>query len=104
MNRLKQITMIAAMVMMANCSYNPRIDTVGRSGTFPDTQAERLTNNVMLCKQFADENTFRTYDTLNFGWGQYMHYATLGIIPARELKYRTRVQKCLEGRGHSVIK
>ena len=103
MNKLKQITMIGAMVLLANCSYNPKIDTMGRSGTYPTDQAKKITNDIMLCQQFADKNTFRTYDTLNFGWGQYMHYATLGIIPARELKYKTRVQRCLEGRGHSVI-
>tara|TARA_R110002126_G_scaffold280980_1_gene428632 strand:- start:469 stop:783 length:315 start_codon:yes stop_codon:yes gene_type:complete len=104
MNRLKQITMIMAMALLANCSYNPKIDTMGRSGTYPTDQARKITNDIMLCQQFADKNTFRLYDTLNYGWGQYFHIATLGIIPAREMKYKTRVQQCLEGRGHSVIK
>ena len=100
----RTITTIMIVISLTACSYNPKIDTVGRSGTFPDTQAERLTNDLHHCKQFADENTFRLYDTLNWGWGQYFHIATLGIVPAREMKYKTRVQKCLEGRGHSVIK
>tara|TARA_R110000796_G_scaffold251978_1_gene384672 strand:- start:874 stop:1242 length:369 start_codon:yes stop_codon:yes gene_type:complete len=104
MNKLKQITMITAMVMLANCAYNPKIDTAGRSGTFPEAKAVEITNDVQHCQQFADANTFRLYDTLNWGWGQYFHIATLGIVPARELKYKTRVQKCLEGRGHSVVK
>ena len=100
----KTMIMITAMVMLTNCAYNPKIDTAGRSGTFPDAKAAEITNDIQHCQQFAKENTFRLYDTLNWGWGQYFHIATLGIVPAREMKYKSRVQKCLEGRGHSVIK
>ncbi len=100
----KTMIMITAMVMLTNCAYNPKIDTAGRSGTFDVDQAREITNDIQHCKQFADDNTFRLYDSLNWGWGQYFHIATLGIVPAREMKYKSRVQKCLEGRGHSVIK
>ena len=104
MNKLKQITIIGALVFLTNCAYNPKIDTMGRSGTYPTDQAKKITDDIQHCQQFADKNTFRLYDTLNYGWGQYFHIATLGIVPAREMKDKTRVQKCLEGRGHSVIK
>jgi hypothetical protein len=99
----RTITTIIMLISLTACSYNPKIDTVGRSGTFPDTQAERLTNDIQHCRQYADEHTFRIYDTLNQGWGAYFHYATLGIVPKRESKYRQRVDQCLRGRGHSVI-
>jgi len=100
---MRLITMIITVILLAGCSYNPRIDTVGRSGTFPNTQAERLTDDIQICKQYADEHTFRLYDTLNQGWGAYFHYATLGIVPKRESAYKRRVNQCLRGRGHSVI-
>tara|TARA_R100001460_G_scaffold45472_3_gene82660 strand:- start:3511 stop:3816 length:306 start_codon:yes stop_codon:yes gene_type:complete len=101
---MKKTTMILAFLALTNCAYNPKIDTAGRSGTFPQAKAVEVTNDIQHCKQFANDNTFRLYDSLNWGWGQYFHIATLGIVPARELKYKKRVQKCLEGRGHSVIK
>ena len=100
---MRSITMIITVILLAGCSYTPKIDTVGRSGTFPDTQAERLTDDIQICKQYADEHTFRLYDTLNQGWGAYFHFATLGIVPKRESKYKQRVNQCLRGRGHSVI-
>ena len=103
-NMTKTMIMITAMVLLTNCAYNPKIDTAGRSGTFDSDQAREITNDIPHCKQFASENTMRLYDSLNWGWGQYFHIATLGIVPAREMKYKSRVQKCLEGRGHSVIK
>ena len=101
---MKQIAILVVLISLTACSYNPKIDTVGRSGTFPDTQAERLTNDLHHCRQFADENTFRLYDTLNQGWGAYFHYASLGIIPKRESVYKRRVDDCLTGRGHSVVR
>jgi hypothetical protein len=103
MKTAKTIITITVLISLTACSYNPRIDTVGRSGTFPTTQAERLTNDIQHCRQYAAENTSRLYDTLNQGWGAYFHYATLGIVPKRESKYRQRVNQCLRGRGHSVI-
>ena len=101
---IKKILTISTLVLLTNCAYNPKIDTAGRSGTFPEAKAVEITNDIQHCKQFADENTFRLYDNVNWAWGQYWHIGTLGIIPARESKYKQRVQKCLEGRGHSVVK
>jgi hypothetical protein len=103
MKTAKTIITITMLISLTACGYNPRIDTVGRSGTFDTSQAERLTNDIQHCRQYADEHTFRIYDTLNQGWGAYFHYATLGIVPKRESKYRARVNQCLRGRGHSVI-
>ena len=101
---IKKILILGTMVMLTNCAYNPKIDTAGRSGTYNEDKGREITNDIQHCKQFADENTFRLYDNVNWAWGQYWHIGTLGIIPARESKYKTRVQKCLAGRGHSVVK
>ena len=101
---MKKLLALVTLISLTACAYNPRVDTHGRSGTFTVDQASEITNDIQHCKQFASENTMRLYDSLNWGWGQYFHIATLGIVPAREMKYKSRVQKCLEGRGHSVIK
>lgn len=102
--KTKIITLIFACVLMNACAYNPVIDTAGRSGTFNDDMAREITNDVQHCQKLADKNTFRLYDSANQIWSAYFHYGTLGIIPQREWKYKTRVQDCLKGRGHSVVK
>lgn len=102
--KTKIITLIFACIIMNGCAYNPVIDTAGRSGTFNDDMAREITNDIQHCQKLADKNTFRLYDSANQVWGSYFHYATLGIIPLREWKYKTRVQDCLKGRGHSVVK
>ena len=52
MNKL--VTYILLVVFVTGCSYNPVIDTAGRSGTFPQTQAVEITNDVQHCKELAD--------------------------------------------------
>ena len=101
---IKKITIACALVMVTNCAYNPVVDTGGRSGTFNSDQAKKITDDIQHCQTLADKNTFRLYDSLNQLWGGYFHYGTLGIVPPREWKYKTRVQECLKGRGHSIVK
>jgi hypothetical protein len=103
MNKRIIAVVLLGLISTTACTYSPRVDTVGRSGTFPETKADRLTDDIAICRQYADEHTIRTYDTLNQLWGAYFHYASLGIVPKRESKYKERVNQCLRGRGHSVI-
>ena len=99
----KLVTYILLVVFVTGCSYNPVIDTAGRSGTFPETQAVEITNDVQHCKELADEHTVRTLDYMQEIANMYVSYGTLGIVPRRESTYKVRVRKCLEGRGHSVL-
>jgi hypothetical protein len=101
---MKKTMTILAFLALTNCAYNPVIDTAGRSGTFESDQAKKITDDIQHCQELADKNTFRPYDSLQQVWSGYFHYASLGIIPKREWKYKERVQACLKGRGHSVIK
>lgn len=101
---MKQIT-IALLIglTVTGCSYNPVIDTAGRSGTFPKAQAVEITNDLQHCRELADEHTIRTFDYMQEVANMYVSYGTLGIVPRRESTYKVRVRKCLEGRGHSVL-
>ncbi len=101
MNKLVAYILLA--VFVTGCSYNPVIDTAGRSGTFPEPQAVEITNDVQHCKELADEHTVRTLDMMQEVANMYVSYGTLGIVPRRESTYKVRVRKCLEGRGHSVL-
>lgn len=97
-------TMIAGVLMLNACAYNPVIDTAGRSGTYNSDQARLITNDVNHCKIVADKNTNKAVDTLLQASNWYWSTATLGIIPKREMEYKKIVKQCLKGRGHSVIK
>ena len=95
--------LLIAVVVLSGCSYQPIIDTGGRSGTYAKNKAAEITNDVQHCKQLADEHTVKTVDQVQTAMNWYFSTATLGIIPRKESTYKKRVRRCLEGRGHSVI-
>jgi len=43
--------------LLQACSYKPIIDSNGRSGTFNNSTAENITNDIILCEQLAEDNT-----------------------------------------------
>jgi|MDSZ01.3.fsa_nt_gb hypothetical protein len=88
---------------VAGCSYQPIIDTAGRSGTHTENKAGEITNDVQHCKNLADTHTVRTVDEVQTVMNWYFSTVSLGIIPRKESTYKKRVRRCLEGRGHSVI-
>lgn len=94
---------LAGCLFLTGCSYQPIIDTAGRSGTYAENKATEITNDVQHCKELADEHTVRSVDQVQTAMNWYFSTATLGIIPRKESRYKKRVRRCLEGRGHSVI-
>lgn len=89
--------------LLSACSYSPIVDTAGRSGAYDEDRAREITNDIQHCQKLADENTNRTIDAITQVTNLYASVGTLGMIPRKESTYKTRVRKCLEGRGHSVI-
>jgi hypothetical protein len=77
---------------LTNCAYNPVIDTAGRSGTFNDTKAVEITNDLQHCKIIAKNNT--SFIGNIFYWS---------MSPTMDTKYESLVRKCLNNRGHSVL-
>jgi hypothetical protein len=94
---------LASWLSLVGCSYQPIIDTGGRSGTYAENKAAEITNDVQHCKELADEHTVRSVDQVQTAMNWYFSTATFGIIPRKESTYKKRVRRCLEGRGHSVI-
>ena len=94
---------LIALIAASGCSYQPIIDTGGRSGTYAENKAAEITNDVQHCKQLADEHTVTSLDQVQTAMNWYFSTATFGIIPRKESTYKKRVRRCLEGRGHSVI-
>ena len=54
---MKKILLIAILVTsLQACTYRPIIDSNGRSGTFDNSRAENITNDIILCEQLAEDN------------------------------------------------
>ena len=82
------------MTFLNGCAkYRPVIDTVGRSGTFDESRAERISDDIILCQELAKTNTtfFRNIN----------HWI---LSPKAETLYKNIVKTCLKNRGHSLIR
>jgi hypothetical protein len=88
----KIIYLFVLGLCLTNCAYNPVIDTAGRSGTFNDTKAVEITNDLQHCKIIAKNNT--SFIGNIFYWS---------MSPTMDTKYESLVRKCLNNRGHSVL-
>ena len=82
-----------SITLLQGCAkYEPLVDTRGRSGTYNETRAEEITNDKLLCSQFAKNNTTK------------MSNVTYWIFsPKMETRYQAYYRQCLHNRGHSVI-
>ena len=92
---MKKILLIATLVCSLNaCStYKPVVDTVGRSGTFNESRAERISDDIILCQELAKTNT--TFI------GNINHWI---LSPKAETQYEHIVKTCINNRGHSLLK
>ena len=91
--RKMMIVMVASLTLLQGCaSYSPLIDSNGQSGTFNESQAKNITNDKMLCSQFAKDNTTKISNI------SYWIFS-----PKMETRYKAYYRKCLSNRGHSVI-
>jgi len=101
---MKKIILICTALALTNCAYKPVIDTAGRSGTYNEDKAREITNDIQHCDKLAKENVNQLTDYVAQIGNTYVSWGTLGLIPKRELQTHRVTRKCLEGRGHSVVK
>ena len=100
----KEISLILILLSLTSCyTYKPVVDSAGRSGTFPQGQAELITNDTILCTKFA-ENTLS--DSQEFqGWliDNIFRPASLGVVTKADDTRKNYIRKCMTNRGHSVL-
>lgn len=101
---MKKIAIILTALALTNCAYKPVIDTAGRSGTYNEDKAKEITNDIQHCDKLAKDNVNQLADYIAQAGNTYVSWGTLGLIPKRELETHRVTRKCLEGRGHSVVK
>ena len=101
---MKMLLGLLLILVTSNCStYKPVVDSSGRSGTFPQSQAELITNDTILCTKFA-ENTLS--DSQEFqGWliDNIFRPASLGVVSKADDTRKNYIRKCMSNRGHSVL-
>lgn len=101
---MRTIIIILTALMLTNCAYKPVIDTAGRSGTFDEDKAREITNDIQHCDTLAKSNVNQVWDIMQQAGNLYLSTGTLGLIPKREMDTHRVTRKCLENRGHSVVK
>ena len=92
MRKMVMLIGLSITLLQGCAKYEPLVDTRGRSGTYNESRAEEITNDKLLCSQFAKNNTSK------------MSNVTYWIFsPKMETRYQAYYKQCLTGRGHSVI-
>jgi len=86
------LTLAISCTLLSACAFKPIIDSNGRSGTFDKSKAENVTNDKILCRKLANDNTSFV--------GNIVYWS---LSPTMDTKKESLIRKCLQGRGHSVI-
>ena len=95
---------LCVMLMITSCSYqNPVIDTAGRSGTFDESRADHITNDLHHCKMIAKKNTNNLLEGLKVVHNWYVRPSLLFLPDEMEYTYEPMVNKCMTLRGHAVL-
>ena len=97
------LTLAISCTLLSACAYKPLIDTAGRSGTFNNSTAENITNDLILCEQLAEKNTNPAIESYKVVHNWYLRPSTLWLMPKAEYTRKKLIKNCLLGRGHNVI-
>ena len=94
---------ILVCTLLNGCTYNPIIDTAGKSGTFTEDKANQITNDIILCEQLAEKHTNDLVESYKVVHNWYLRPSTLWLMPKAEYTNQKLVKNCLTNRGHSVL-
>ena len=103
MDMKKILFIMLSLSLLQGCSYKPIIDTAGRSGTFDNSTAENITNDIILCEQLAEDNTNQLFESYKVVHNWYIRPQTLWLMPKAEYTKKKLIRNCLKGRGHAII-
>ena len=100
----KMIVIVLSLTLLQGCAtYKPIVDTAGQSGTFNESQAKNITNDLMLCKKLAKDNTNSLVESGKVVYNVWWRASTLWLSDKAQNKYKAIVKNCLEGRNHKVV-
>ncbi len=91
------------MLLISSCGYNPVIDSAGRSGTFDESKADQITNDLHHCKMIAKQNTNNLLEGFKLVHNWYVRPSLLFLPDEMQYTYEPMVNKCMTLRGHAVL-
>ena len=97
------LLLMLSMTLLQACTYRPIIDSNGRSGTFNNSTAENITNDIILCEELAKQHTNQLVESYKVVHNWYLRPGVLWLMPKAEYTNNKLVRNCLIGRGHNVI-
>lgn len=100
---MQNLKKILIFIFLNQCAYAPIVDTVGRSGTFNESTAKNLTNDLIICRKLARDNTNQFIEGYKVTHNWFVRPQTLWLIPKLNYKEKKLIKNCLTNRGHSVI-
>ena len=101
---MKTLLSLILILTISNCTtYTPIVDSVGRSGTFNEIKADRITDDIILCTSLADKHITTSMEIQNFVILNILRPASLGVVSVPEDTKKNYIRKCLHNRGHSLI-
>lgn len=92
---------IIFLLILSGCSYNPVIDSRGKSSANINGTAERLHDDLYTCKDIADDNTNAFINGSKVTYNA-LRWRVLWLSPKLPTK-KNLIDNCLEGRGHNVL-
>jgi len=98
---MKKLYLITLLI--SSCGYNPVIDTAGKSGSFDESRADQITNDLQHCKTLAKENTNDVLEGFKVVHNWYIRPSLLFLPDKAEYSYKPMVNKCMTLRGHAVL-
>ena len=97
------LLLMLSMTLLQACTYRPIIDSNGRSGTFNNSTAENITNDIILCEELAKQHTNQLVESYKVVHNWYLRPSVLWLMPKAEYTNKKLIKNCLTNRGHSVI-
>jgi len=97
------LLLMLSMTLLQACTYRPIIDSNGRSGTFNNSTAENITNDIILCEELAKQHTNQLVESYKVVHNWYLRPSVLWLMPKAEYTNQKLVRNCLTKRGHSVL-
>ena len=91
------------MLLISSCGYNPVIDSAGKSGSFDESRADQITNDLQHCKTLAKENTNNVLEGFKVVHNWYIRPSLLFLPDKMDYTYKPMVNKCMTLRGHAVL-
>ena len=98
----KIVALIVSLFVISSCSpYTPLLDDRGKSSANIDGDSNRQYDDLSTCRMIADDNTNEIINGSKIVYNK-MRWRILWLSPKLKTK-NDIINKCMEGRGHSVL-